>query len=417
VSRSDAGRRKTSSDIVELVEGLALRKPRLSAAAIHRKVADIARERDWSAPSYATVHGIIRALDPAIVTLAQDGPAAWRDRYELIHRHRAERPNAVWQADHTMLDIEVLGADGKPERPWLTVVMDDYSRAIAGYTVFIGAPSASNLSLALRQAIWRKSDITWPVCGIPDILHVDHGSDFTSTHMEQVAVQLHMRIVYSTVGRPQGRGKVERFFGTLNTELLSTLPGRIEGGVPGKPVLTLPELDAAIGAWITGTYHNRPHSQIGTRPVAAWIAEGWLPHMPESLAELDLLLVTVAKSRLIRRDGIRLMGLRYTSTELAPFVGEYVTVRYDPRDLAEIRVFLKNRFLCSAICPDLATEAVTLADIQAARIARRRALRRGIDGHAARLADLLREGADAKASARKPPSEPERRLRLYQEDD
>lgn len=131
-SRSDAGRRRMSSDLVELVEGLALRKPRLSTAAIHRKVTDIARERDWSVPSYATVHGIIRALDPAMVTLAQDGPAAWRDRYELIHRHRAERPNAVWQADHTMLDIEVVGAGGKPERPWLTVVMDDHSRAIAG---------------------------------------------------------------------------------------------------------------------------------------------------------------------------------------------------------------------------------------------------------------------------------------------
>lgn len=235
--------------------------------------------------------------------------------------------------------------------------------------------------------------------------------------MEQVAAQLHMRIVYSTVGRPQGRGKVERFFGTLNTELLSTLPGRIDGRAASSPSLTLPELDAAIGSWIAGTYHTRSHSQTGARPIAAWIAEGWLPHMPESLAELDLLLVTVAKSRLIGRDGIRLMGLRYTSTEFAPFVGEYVTVRYDPRDLAEIRVFLKNRFLCSAVCPDLATEAVTLADIQAARIARRRALRRGIDGHAVRLADLLREGADAKASARKPPSELKRRLRLYQEDD
>lgn len=179
-SRSDAGRRKMSPDLVALVEGLALRKPRLSAAAIHRKVTNIARERDWAVPSYATVHGIISALDPAMVTLAQDGPAVWRDRYELIHRHRAERPNAVWQADHTLLDIEVIGAGGKPERPWLTVVMDDHSRAIAGYTVFTGAPSASNLSLALRQAVWRKGDAAWPVCGIPDTLHVDHGSDFTS---------------------------------------------------------------------------------------------------------------------------------------------------------------------------------------------------------------------------------------------
>jgi putative transposase len=33
--------------------------------------------------------------------------------------------------------------------------MDDYSRALSGYTVFTGAPSALNNALALRQAIWH----------------------------------------------------------------------------------------------------------------------------------------------------------------------------------------------------------------------------------------------------------------------
>jgi putative transposase len=36
------------------------------------------------------------------VTLAHEGAAAFRDRYELIHRHRATAPNALWQADHTL---------------------------------------------------------------------------------------------------------------------------------------------------------------------------------------------------------------------------------------------------------------------------------------------------------------------------
>jgi putative transposase len=34
--------------------------------------------------------------------------------------------------------------------------------------------------LALRQAIWRKEDPRWIVCGIPDVLYTDNGSDFTS---------------------------------------------------------------------------------------------------------------------------------------------------------------------------------------------------------------------------------------------
>lgn len=162
-ARGGAGHRRVPRQIVELVEGLALRRPRLSAAAIHRQAAAIAAERGWAVPSYATVHAIVRGLDPSMVVLAHEGAAAWRDRYEMIHRHRAERPNALWQANHTMLDILVLGTDGQPVRPWLTVVMDDHSRAIAGYTIFLGAPSALNLSLALRQAIWPKADPTWPL--------------------------------------------------------------------------------------------------------------------------------------------------------------------------------------------------------------------------------------------------------------
>jgi putative transposase len=81
-------------------------------------------------------NGIVRRLSPAMVTLAQNGPAAFRDRYELIYRHRAACPNAIWQADHTLLDMTILDANGEAVRPWLTIIIDDYSRAIAGYARF-----------------------------------------------------------------------------------------------------------------------------------------------------------------------------------------------------------------------------------------------------------------------------------------
>jgi len=62
--------------------------------------------------------------------------------------------------------------------------------------------------------------------------------------------------------RPQGRGKIERFFGTINTELLPELAGRLVKGQPASPpALSLSELDAAIAAFIVDVYHARPHSQ------------------------------------------------------------------------------------------------------------------------------------------------------------
>ena len=217
--RGDAGARRAPTELVALIEGMALKKPRASIAGIHRRIAKIAAAQGWRVPSYSTIYAILTAIDPAVMTLAHEGAAVFRDKFEMIHRHRASVPNAVWQADHTMLDLLILDQAGRPARPWLTTVIDDHSRVLAGVMAFIGAPSILNTSLALRHAIWRKTDPAWPICGIPDVLYVDHGSDFTSNHLDQVAADLHFRIIYSAVARPQGRGKVERLFGTLNAEL------------------------------------------------------------------------------------------------------------------------------------------------------------------------------------------------------
>jgi putative transposase len=74
------------------------------------------------------------------------------------------------------LDVMVLDETGKPARPWLTVILDDHSRAVAGYTVFLGDPTALQTALALRQAVWRKADPGWTVCGLPAALYSDHGA-------------------------------------------------------------------------------------------------------------------------------------------------------------------------------------------------------------------------------------------------
>jgi putative transposase len=158
------------------------------------------------------------------------------------------RRNEIWQADHTELDVVVLDSDGSPARPWLTLILDDHSRAVAGYTAFLGAPSALNLSLALRRAIWRRADPGWVVHGLPDALHVDHGSDFTSRHIEQVCADLHVRLLHSAIARPQGRGKVERLFGTITTELLPSLPGHLVRGAPATPpALSIAQLCSGSG--------------------------------------------------------------------------------------------------------------------------------------------------------------------------
>jgi DNA invertase Pin-like site-specific DNA recombinase len=128
---------------------------------------------------------------------------------------------------------------------------------------------ALQTALALRRAIWRKEDAAWTVCGIPDVLYTDHGSDFISRHIEQVCAELKIRLVFSLPGQPRGRGRIERFFGTINTRCLAALPGYIahDGGVP-EPGISLIELGAVLRRFIIGEYHHTPHSATGEKPEA-----------------------------------------------------------------------------------------------------------------------------------------------------
>lgn len=283
----------------------------------------------------------------------------------MVHRREASGPNAIWQADHSPLDILLVGPGGEPEKPWLTIVMDDYSRAVAGYLLSFEPPSTLHTSLALRQGIWRKNDPRWNICGIPDVLYTDHGSDFTSRHLEQVSADLRIRLVFSTPGKPRGRGPIERFFSTVDDMFLSELDGYAPPGgrVRGKRRLTLAELDSRLRTFLLDVYHRRKCAETKTPPAERWEANAFLPRMPESLEQLDLLLIQVAKSRRVHRDGIHFHGLRYISPTLAAYVGESVTLRFDPRDIGEVRVFHDNGFLCRAVSADLAGETVPLREI------------------------------------------------------
>lgn len=71
----------------------------------------------------------------------------------------------------------------------------------------------------------------------------------------------------------------------------------------------------------------------------------------------------------MQRDGIRFQGLHYQSPTLAGYVGKTMTIRYDPRDITEIRVFHNDQFVCKAVDPDHNSSTLSLKEIQAARSA------------------------------------------------
>jgi putative transposase len=116
-----------------LAEALALEKPKRSIAGIHKILAEQAVKQDFSAPAYATVRSWLKKMEPALLTLAHKGRKAYNNKYDLIYRRPGTEPNAIWQADHTLLDIWVLDEYGRPCRPWLSIILDDLAGQLLAF--------------------------------------------------------------------------------------------------------------------------------------------------------------------------------------------------------------------------------------------------------------------------------------------
>src|SRR6266480_3464558 len=89
--------------------------------------------------------------------------------------------------------------------------IDDHSRAVMGHRFGL-AEDTVRLAAALRPALASR--------GVPESIYVDNGSAFVDSWLLRACATLGIKLVHSTPGRPQGRGKVERFFRTVREQFL-----------------------------------------------------------------------------------------------------------------------------------------------------------------------------------------------------
>lgn len=374
--RSDKGRFEVDAELEEIVKAHLIALPHLSCSTVQRMVERICKKKSWLTPTYWIIYRIKKSLPADLLTLSKDSDE-YRRLYDLIHRFEATCPNEIWQADHNFMDIFVWDDLGQALKPVLTVILDDYSRAVTGYYLDFVPPSAQRTALALRQAIWHKTEPNWLACGIPEKFYTDRGADFTSKRLQKISVELEFELIKGRPYYPQGKGKIERFFETVNQLLLSELPGYTpEDKPPQKPGLTLEEFRRVFHKWLIDEYMQRPNDDTGESPFSRWTRPLPIPRMPESLERLHMLLMTVPDERLVRKDGIHTLGLRYINTELQHgYMREQVVIRYDPTDVSQVFVFHENKFVCNAVCPEIAEIKPTYHDIQKAKRDRKKHLR------------------------------------------
>ena len=339
-------------------------------------------------PNYRTVYRVLQPIIDAQKSKPKIRSVGWRGSSLSVKTRNdnyidVEYSNHVWQCDHTKVDILLVDKFGElVDRPWLTTVIDTYSRCIVGIRLGFDAPSSQVVALALRHAILPKNynpeyglNCEWGTYGKPEYFFTDGGKDFRSNHLRLIGVQL--GFTCELRNRPSEGGVVERPFGTLNTELFSSLPGYTGSNVQERPeeaekeaCLTLRELEKLVVRYIVDNYNQRIDARLGDQTRYQRWEAGLLstPHLIGD-RELDICLMKQT-NRSIYRDGyIRFENLTYKGENLAGFAGERVALRYDPSDITEVLVYRreegKDVFLARAFAQDLETETLSFEEIKA----------------------------------------------------
>jgi putative transposase len=296
---------RTPSEVFELASALKKENPDRSAAQVRRI---LNAQLGW-APDERTLQRMF--LRTGLTALRAPAESAVFGRFE------AGRPNEIWTGD--ALHGPRLGG----RKTYLFAFLDDQSRAIVGHRWGF-AEDTVRLAAALRPALAAR--------GVPEYVYVDNGSAFVDSWLLRACAKLGIKLVHSAPGRPQGRGKIERFFRTVTSEFIVEIASG--EGEPGRQVTDLAEMNRLFTAWVETVYHRRVHSETAAAPLARWLEGGPYPvPAPTDLAEAFRWSEyrTVSKTALVS-----LHGNRY---QVDPgLVGRKVELVFDPFDLTVLRV-------------------------------------------------------------------------------
>ncbi|MFH1645160.1 MAG: DDE-type integrase/transposase/recombinase [Candidatus Omnitrophota bacterium] len=240
---------------------------------------------------------------------------------EIIHpdrrRFEAELPNDIWQSD--CMHGPKVQVEGKLKKTYLFAFLDDMSRLII-HAEFYLHERLDFYTEALLSAFQKK--------GLPRKLYVDNGSAFRSHHLGYITASLGVALVHSKPYKPQGRGKIERWFRTVRMQFLAAIPDN----------LTLRELNNQLQEWIDKSYHLRAHSTTRQTPILRYLEHVHLiRESPENIRNYF-------RVRVIRKvDKDRCVSIKNTVYE-APvgLIGKMVTLLYHKDDPARVEVFYNN---------------------------------------------------------------------------
>ncbi len=301
------------------------------------------------------------------------------------------------QIDHTKVDLVVVDEINRLplQRPFITIAIDEFTRAVLGFHLSLEAPSATSVGLCLVHSILPKDDwanriglqFPWPMYGRPDEIYVDNGSDFHSEAVQRGCDAWGMKISFRPGGMPHFGGIIERMMRTAMSAV-KTLPGATGASItergdrnPGQEAaMSLSELELMFATFFAGQYHRSLHGHHGLTPYTKWMqgifGDGKLNGrgIPTNIQDPQRLLIDFLplERRKLTQRGIRWGGVHYMDDILRSYMmhgkDDTFIVRRDPRDVSSIWLLAPDDERYYRIgARDISRPSLSLWELEAAR--------------------------------------------------
>ena len=304
-ARADRGRsRALPQPVADLLVTLKEDHPKLSVPLVIRAARASGEVPEALPLPPSTVHRLL-----ARHGLMRKDPNAPTDRDR--RRFAFERAGELWMSD-VMHGPSVVIGDKTKRKSYLIAFLDDATRVVP-FAAFALAENTQAFLPIFKQALMRR--------GLPQRLYVDNGANYRSRHLALVCAKLGVALIHARPHQPQGKGKQERWFRTVRSQLLPTLGP--------EDLRSLEVLNRRLWAWVEGEYHHSPHRGLdGQTPLERWATQADEVRFSEPTLGLDDLFLFEVKRKVQKDRTVSLNGVVYEVD--AALVGETLTLRYDP---------------------------------------------------------------------------------------
>jgi len=380
----------------------------------------LACENRFSPPSRSWFYRRLEKRSKFEDTLSRQGKrAAHKFEYyrpgEPNENHGAY-PWDVCQTDHTQCDVELVCSQTGENlgRPWLSILIDGYSRRIFAFCLTFDPPSYRTLMLLVRDCVKRHNRL-------PGCLVVDGGKEFQSGYFETLTGFYGVIVKRRPPGKARFGSIVERMFGTINSQFFHALPGNTQNirsvrqmtksmNPKGHAIYTLEELHAMLSAFAFEIYEGKPHPALNCSPAQKFAAgveiAGGRAHKAveddEAFRLMTLPTTPKGTAKIQPGMGLKIFGFYYWANEMRSqhYEGKSVRVKYDPEDLGVAWAYLGEQWVQCRPSRTVNLEGRTEKELKLATLECRRSAqglgRRQSDSQR-RLADLLRTATQNKA--------------------